>query len=264
MELSDEQKAHIRAEEIFREAVRREPKPGSATNSLTTKIIKWFNQPLGIWFLSAVLVTGISEAHKSYQSRQAKVKSEIESQMATRRARLELIRKLDGEIAMRLNRVQGTCIGIREGQGRTLRHRSRRHAYGSAIPVITASGVGSYCYQHALQVRDRSAVHPSSRSCPTPASTTKPPANSAATIGQHDQTGKLSKNCPVRIGLSAYLIRLNVEKGEGGSGASLSRLLDPSVGKRQRHWPASITSYTCRLFPSAARRSAFPDQAAQG
>ena len=78
MELSDEQKAHIRAEEIFREAVRREPKPGSATDSLTTKIIKWFNQPLGIWFLSAVLVTGISEAHKSYQSRQAKVKSEIE------------------------------------------------------------------------------------------------------------------------------------------------------------------------------------------
>jgi len=116
MEVSDEQKSQIRAEEVFREAVRAELKSDSTHDSFRAKIVTWLNKPLGIWFLSAVLVAGISETHRLYQSRQAEVKAEIESRKEAERARLELIRKLDGEIAMRLNRVRDSVLAFAKGK----------------------------------------------------------------------------------------------------------------------------------------------------
>ena len=114
MKLSDQLKDRIRAEEVFREQIRTELRSNSAPKNIKNKITTWLNKPLCIWFLSAVLATGISEAYKNYQSAQAEERADMELEKVAESTKLELVRKLDGEIAMRpLNRVRDSTLGLR-------------------------------------------------------------------------------------------------------------------------------------------------------
>src|SRR2546428_496097 len=90
--LTDAEKERVRAEEVFREEVRRSLQP---LRTRWQRLYDFLNSTLGIFLLSSVLVTGLSGAYTWYsQQRQEKT------------ATFELQRKLDAEIAYRLTLVK--------------------------------------------------------------------------------------------------------------------------------------------------------------
>lgn len=98
--LSDQDKAHIRAEEIFRDEVRRQIEADSAKKSAQDNLWSILNSSFAVWFLSSVVVAGITAAFAKYQkSHSARAqKNDIQ-----RRLQTEIGSRIaEGLIAMRL------------------------------------------------------------------------------------------------------------------------------------------------------------------
>jgi len=95
--LSDEEKQHLRAEEIFRQEVRLELKAAAPKQSKMGRFWSALNTPFVLWMLSSVLIGFFGWAYSTIQSsRDANARNE------------ELVRKLDVEIT---NRIQET-LGV--------------------------------------------------------------------------------------------------------------------------------------------------------
>src|SRR5215468_1449797 len=91
--LTDDEKQHLRAEEIFRQEVRREIESRIQSPSRRATFWRALNTPFVLWVLSSILVASFGWAFSTFQaSRDAKSRN------------LESSRKLDTEIA---NRIQG-------------------------------------------------------------------------------------------------------------------------------------------------------------
>ena len=67
-QLSTAAKQRIRAEEIFREEVRRELRPEKST---AAKVRGAFNKPLMLWFLSSVVLGGLSWSYSGWEEKRA-------------------------------------------------------------------------------------------------------------------------------------------------------------------------------------------------
>ena len=71
MQLSDETRQRIRAEEIFRDEVRRQLQPAQSTKSTAAAFFSALNKPLALWFLSSVVLTGIGWSYTSWEEKRA-------------------------------------------------------------------------------------------------------------------------------------------------------------------------------------------------
>jgi hypothetical protein len=90
--LSTEDKARIQAEELFRDEVRRNFER-NRPRSRSRRTWDFFNSSLGIWFLTSVLVGSGTYAFTKWRDSRA-----------TEAARVTSIKKLDTEVATRLDR----------------------------------------------------------------------------------------------------------------------------------------------------------------
>ena len=95
--LTEAQRAHIRAEEIYRSEVRREldaqaDLAATGTNRLWTSL----NSSFVLWLLSSVVLSGLAACYTGWQNRHSKTK-----------ANRELIEKLDTEISNRIYEALG-------------------------------------------------------------------------------------------------------------------------------------------------------------
>ena len=88
--------------------------------SFGERIIDLLNKPLGLWFLSAVLLGGLTEGYKSFQAAQQVELAKAEAAASKERARTESIRKLDGEISLRLNQVRDRVLAFTRGKLATI------------------------------------------------------------------------------------------------------------------------------------------------
>src|ERR1051325_8164326 len=89
--LTESEMARIRAEEVYREEVR---KSLHARSSTPRAVLQFFNSGLGLWLLSAIFITGAGAAFQSCQSRQAEARN-----------RAERIDRLDYETSHRFSRI---------------------------------------------------------------------------------------------------------------------------------------------------------------
>ncbi|VAW67876.1 hypothetical protein MNBD_GAMMA09-183 [hydrothermal vent metagenome] len=69
--LSKEDKDRIRAEEIFRSEVQREIQAKQSKGGLPASLFRFFNSSLGIWFLSAVVLSSALYIYKDIQAGRA-------------------------------------------------------------------------------------------------------------------------------------------------------------------------------------------------
>jgi hypothetical protein len=87
--LSNEERQHLRAEEIFRQEVRRDIEARVQDRSRRAKFWHALNTPFVLWVLSSIVVGSFGWAFSTFQaSRDEKARN------------LELVRKLDTEIAI--------------------------------------------------------------------------------------------------------------------------------------------------------------------
>ncbi|PYI92450.1 MAG: hypothetical protein DME97_08980 [Verrucomicrobia bacterium] len=120
MQLSEKDKMRIRSEELYREEVRRELANNTLPKSFPKRFLRWLGTPLGLWFLSAILLGSITEAYKTFQTKQVQERARADAEQAEERMRRELIRKLDAEIALRLNRVNDRVLAFAKDKLTTL------------------------------------------------------------------------------------------------------------------------------------------------
>lgn len=90
--LLDEEKDHIRAEEIFRLEVRRKIEGESPKDSRGKRLWSLLNSSFALWFLSSVVLAGLTAAFTSYQR-----------QNSERLRRSEVERRLNTEISSRIS-----------------------------------------------------------------------------------------------------------------------------------------------------------------
>lgn len=90
--LAEEDRARIRAEEIFRLEVRRELEASQPRPSRRQRLGSWVNSSFGLWVLSSVVLTGLTTAYTYYQSRRAEQVRNAETE-----------RRLDTEISGRMS-----------------------------------------------------------------------------------------------------------------------------------------------------------------
>ena len=106
--ITDEQKAQIRAEEIFRLELRRELKPSYSRNSRGARLWSLLNSSFALWFLSSVVLAALTSTYAAWQAK----KSE-----EARKA--EIARRLDTEIGNRLSQalwaLRDDEVGIKKG-----------------------------------------------------------------------------------------------------------------------------------------------------
>ena len=115
--LSEEEKGRIRTEEIFRAEVRRELE-GKEPSSRAKRFWTFLNSSFALWFLSSVVLAGLTTAVTSYQAKRSE---------RLRKAQIE--RRLDTEISSRI----GLTL-------RTVRLERAKIASGQAQPPGTAYG----------------------------------------------------------------------------------------------------------------------------
>jgi hypothetical protein len=96
--LNNEERQRLRAEEIFRQEVRRDIEARSQDRSRRAKFWHALNTPFVLWVLSSIVIGSFGWAFSTFQaSRDEKARS------------LELVRKLDTEIA---NRIQDALTSL--------------------------------------------------------------------------------------------------------------------------------------------------------
>ncbi len=83
--LTEEEKARIRAEEVFRREVHKNLEATKPLLSGRQKLWSWLNSAFGLWLLSSVVLTGLTTAYTSYrnQREQQLKKEEIEKHLDT-------------------------------------------------------------------------------------------------------------------------------------------------------------------------------------
>jgi hypothetical protein len=91
-DLTDEKRAMIRAEEIYREEVRKQLT--TSKDSASSNILKFANSPLGIYVLSSILLGGITYLYTRHQEH-----------LQSEKARILEVVKLDDEIQFRERQV---------------------------------------------------------------------------------------------------------------------------------------------------------------
>jgi len=92
--LSDDDKARIRLEEIFREEVRRQLQDDKV-RTRSHRILAFFNSGLGIWLLSSIVLGFITWSYSTWSDSRSKVRENEAT-----------IEKLDVEIAARVERFR--------------------------------------------------------------------------------------------------------------------------------------------------------------
>ena len=109
LHLSEVERQHIRAEEIFRDEIQKDIQRVVPAKSNTAKFFSALNKPLALWFLSSVLLTGVGWAYTKWD----------ETRAAQEQNRMEVM-KLDIEVYGRLmrsaRRLQSArnIVGLRE------------------------------------------------------------------------------------------------------------------------------------------------------
>ena len=99
--LSAQDKARIRAEEIFRDEVRRQIEADKGKNSAQDNLWSILNSSFAVWFLSSVVVAGITAAFARYQKIHS---ARIQKNDIQRRLQTEIGSRIaEGCIAMRLD-----------------------------------------------------------------------------------------------------------------------------------------------------------------
>jgi hypothetical protein len=99
--LSPQDKARIRAEEIFREEVRREIEANNPKQSPQDNAWSILNSSFALWFLSSVVVAGITAAFAKYQKNHS---ARMQKNEIQRRIQTEVSSRIaEGLIAMRLD-----------------------------------------------------------------------------------------------------------------------------------------------------------------
>jgi hypothetical protein len=96
--LSEEEKAHIRLEEVFREELREELKTAKA-ETWRKRALAFFNSALGIWLLSSVALGLVTWTYTRWTETLAKA-----------RENREAVEKLDIEIAARIQRFESFVV----------------------------------------------------------------------------------------------------------------------------------------------------------
>ena len=81
--LSEQKKARIRAEEIYRTEIRKELNAETQATSFWRKVLGFFNLPVGIWVLSSVLVGGVASAYTIWRENQSEHESDEQEATAT-------------------------------------------------------------------------------------------------------------------------------------------------------------------------------------
>lgn len=128
--LTDEEKTRIRAEEIFRDEVRREL--GEKEHpSRAQRIWKILNSSLALWFLSSVVLAGLTTAVTSYQARHTE-----------RLRKSETERRLDTEISSRI----GLALRVVRIEQTQVKHGAPPpdgYPYGTAVAYLDNSFANS-------------------------------------------------------------------------------------------------------------------------
>ena len=105
--LSEEEKAKIRAEEVYRQELRQALERGDRGPFMREKLWSLLNSSFVLWFLSSIVVTALTASYGVYQrARDDEVR------------RLELQRRLDTEIS---GRIAAAVIGLRINRERIRR-----------------------------------------------------------------------------------------------------------------------------------------------
>ena len=103
--LSEDEKLHIREEEILRNEIRKQLDRADLSVSKSSTIWKYMNSPFFLWFVSSVVLAAASFSYGHW-----------EKQHAVEQERRLTTRKLDAEIASRLRYFSALYqVGTREG-----------------------------------------------------------------------------------------------------------------------------------------------------
>jgi hypothetical protein len=106
LQLSEEARQRIRAEEIYREEVRREIGGAPRVQSSVSKVLGALNKPLALWFLSSVVLGLIGWAYAQWE----------EDRAVRAQNRAEIV-KLDIEMYGRLQRCSARLAFARDSLG---------------------------------------------------------------------------------------------------------------------------------------------------
>jgi hypothetical protein len=124
--LTEEEKSRIRAEEIFRDEVRRELETKQPP-SRAQKIWTFLNSSLALWFLSSVVLAGLTTAVTSYQARHTEHLRKAESE-----------RRLDTEISSRIG-LALRVVRVQQAQVARGGAPPDGYPYGTAIAYLDNS-----------------------------------------------------------------------------------------------------------------------------
>jgi hypothetical protein len=136
--LDETEKTRIKAEEVFRNSIRKE----LSLASVQPDVKKWYervlaaaNSNLGIWFLSAVLVTGVGTLYTNHQNaRQEEAKKQEIKQEEARREK-EISDRLALEISFRLSSVLSQLHAASIRFGETLDEKSHSAVVAAFGPL---------------------------------------------------------------------------------------------------------------------------------
>lgn len=104
--LTEQEKNHILIEETYRHEIRRELE-GNKNGSNGVKVWAIFNSAFFLWFLSTIIIGLVSFSYASWESKKEKQRKEVEQLALVKRENQLTQRKIDNEIANRLNYVYG-------------------------------------------------------------------------------------------------------------------------------------------------------------
>jgi hypothetical protein len=112
LQLSETERQRIRAEEIFRAEVQKELQGPESPPSPASKVIAAFNRPLGLWFLSSVVLGLLGWAYATWE----------EDRAAKAQTRAEIIRldiEIYGRVRQSAQRLEAAtnAVGLRESIG---------------------------------------------------------------------------------------------------------------------------------------------------
>jgi hypothetical protein len=103
-ELSSEDRERIRLEEVYRHEIRqalaRKPSNTSSANLST-----FLNSAFGLWVLSAIFLSGLGTAYKSWESQRERERAAETQRQADLRARAVVVERVDREISYRLSQI---------------------------------------------------------------------------------------------------------------------------------------------------------------
>jgi hypothetical protein len=127
-DLTEERRALIRAEEIYREEVRKQL---TSKDSVSSKILKLANSPLGIYVLSSVLLGGLTYLYAHHQEH-----------LQSEKARLLEVAKLDDEIQFRERQVNEALAIVVAGTGKAKEMGERDSAFDALAYRVQCEELG--------------------------------------------------------------------------------------------------------------------------